>query len=228
MEQQENELEQARADTLTRWTRRWRRCSAAHGRGAQGGRINKQARAFRCWMLPGRRLSWQKTARCCRTRRTPNSTRTLSATPWACPARFNARVLATGPVAYQGVEGAFSHIALTRLFHHARAQAYPTWAQVFDAVAGGDAAYGVLPFENSHAGDVSEVLDLCFAHREICACSRYTICPSARIFWAFRARSCGGEKGGVPSAGAAAVGKVHPHAGAGDAALPAPPPRPSV
>ena len=28
----------------------------------------------------------------------------------------------------------------------------------------GDAAYGVLPFENSHAGDVSAVLDLCFAH----------------------------------------------------------------
>ena len=81
---------------------------------------------------------------------------------------FQRAVLGMGTVAYQGVEGAFSHIALTRLFQHVRAQAYPTWAEVFDAVAGGDAAYGVLPFENSHAGDVSEVLDLCYAHRDIC------------------------------------------------------------
>lgn len=36
-------------------------------------------------------------------------------------------VLGMGTVAYQGVEGAFSHIALTRLFQHATAQAYPTW-----------------------------------------------------------------------------------------------------
>ena len=32
-------------------------------------------------------------------------------------------VLGMGTVAYQGVEGAFSHIALTRLFQHVRAQA---------------------------------------------------------------------------------------------------------
>ena len=49
---------------------------------------------------------------------------------------FQRAVLGMGTVAYQGVEGAFSHIALTRLFQHVRAQAYPTWAEVFDAVAG--------------------------------------------------------------------------------------------
>ena len=84
-------------------------------------------------------------------------------------------------VACQGVEGAFSHIALTRLFQHVRAQAYPTWAEVFDAVAGGDAAYGVLPFENSHAGDVSEVLDLCYAHRDICVCDVYDLPVSQNL-----------------------------------------------
>lgn len=67
-------------------------------------------------------------------------------------------------VAYQGVEGAFAHIALTRLFPHAKAVAFPTWDEVFDAVERDEAAYGVLPFENSHAGDVSAVLDLCYAH----------------------------------------------------------------
>lgn len=67
-------------------------------------------------------------------------------------------------VAYQGVEGAFAHIALTRLFPHAKAVSYPTWAEVFNAVERDEAAYGVLPFENSHAGDVSDVLDLCYGH----------------------------------------------------------------
>ena len=37
-------------------------------------------------------------------------------------------------------------------------------SEVFDAVEKGDAAHGVVPFENSHAGDVSAVLDLCYNH----------------------------------------------------------------
>lgn len=68
-------------------------------------------------------------------------------------------------------------------------QAYPTWAEVFDAVAGGDAAYGVLPFENSHAGDVSEVLDLCYAHRDICVCDVYDL-PVSQNLLGVRARIC--------------------------------------
>ena len=62
--------------------------------------------------------------------------------------------------AYQGVPGAWSHIALRRLFPFARETACTTWGEVFDAVQNGDAQFGVLPFENSNAGDVSTVLDL--------------------------------------------------------------------
>lgn len=76
---------------------------------------------------------------------------------------YQTQLLGRDAVAYQGVEGAFSHIALNALFPHARALAYPTWGEVFDAVARGEAEHGVLPFENSQAGDVSAVLDLCFA-----------------------------------------------------------------
>ena len=94
---------------------------------------------------------------------------------------FQSRVLARDAVAYQGVEGAFSHIALTRLFPHAAARAYPTWAQVFDAVEKGEAACGVLPFENSHAGDVSEVLDLCFAHEDLCVQQVYDLPVSQNL-----------------------------------------------
>ena len=74
--------------------------------------------------------------------------------------QYEAVVLGQNRAAYQGVEGAFAHIALRALFPHAEAVSYPTWDEVFDAVERGDAARGVVPFENSHAGDVSAVLDL--------------------------------------------------------------------
>ena len=79
--------------------------------------------------------------------------------------QYEALLLGQNRVAYQGVEGAFAHIALTRLFPRAKAMACPTWADVFDRVEQGSAACGVLPFENSHAGDVAAVLDLCYARR---------------------------------------------------------------
>ena len=74
--------------------------------------------------------------------------------------QYEAEVLGENRAAYQGVEGAFAHIALRALFPHAEAVSYPTWDEVFEAVRRGDAAHGVVPFENSHAGDVSAVLDL--------------------------------------------------------------------
>jgi chorismate mutase/prephenate dehydratase len=78
--------------------------------------------------------------------------------------QYQAAVLGQNRVAYQGVEGAYAHIALKTLFPRAEALSCPTWDAVFEAVEAGDAAYGVVPFENSHAGDVSAVLDLCYNH----------------------------------------------------------------
>ena len=81
--------------------------------------------------------------------------------------QYEALLLGQNRVAYQGVEGAFAHIALRELFPHAEAVSCPTWDEVFAKVSAGDAAYGVVPFENSHAGDVSAVLDLCYKHTEL-------------------------------------------------------------
>ncbi len=78
--------------------------------------------------------------------------------------QYEAEMMGQNRVAYQGVEGAFAHIALKALFPHAQAVSYATWDAVFQAVEDGDATYGVLPFENSNAGDVGAVLDLCFKH----------------------------------------------------------------
>ena len=81
--------------------------------------------------------------------------------------QYEALLLGQNRVAYQGVEGAFAHIALRQLFPHAEAVSCPTWDEVFARVSSGDAARGVVPFENSHAGDVSAVLDLCYNHPEL-------------------------------------------------------------
>lgn len=81
--------------------------------------------------------------------------------------QYQTRVLGRDKVAYQGVEGAFSHIALKKLFPRATAIACPAFSGVFEAVDSGRAAFGVLPFENSHAGDVAAVLDLCYAYKNI-------------------------------------------------------------
>ncbi len=80
------------------------------------------------------------------------------------PAREALVLIGQDVAAYQGVEGAWSHIALRQLFPFAKAQAYSTWNEVVEAVERGDAYCGVLPFENSNAGDVSAVLDLLYAH----------------------------------------------------------------
>ena len=80
---------------------------------------------------------------------------------------YQRAALGRDTAAYQGVEGAWSQIALRRMFPFARATAYATWDEVFDAVQNGDVQFGVLPFENSNAGDVSTVLDLLYTHPDI-------------------------------------------------------------
>lgn len=66
----------------------------------------------------------------------------------------------------QGCEGAYSHEAAQLLFPHSgRPRFVEQFADVFAAVAKGEADIGILPVENSSAGAVSEVYDLLMAHR---------------------------------------------------------------
>ncbi len=68
-------------------------------------------------------------------------------------------------VVCQGVPGAYSHQAAGRLFPGTSPRFVPAFSDVFAAVAGGTADYGVLPVENSTAGSVNEVYDLVMKHR---------------------------------------------------------------
>ncbi|MEE0858607.1 MAG: prephenate dehydratase [Acutalibacteraceae bacterium] len=71
----------------------------------------------------------------------------------------------TVKIALQGIKGANSHEATTRLFPECEPVFYKSFAQVFEAVNNGEATYGVLPVENSSAGSVADVYDLILKYR---------------------------------------------------------------
>ena len=67
-------------------------------------------------------------------------------------------------VAYQGTDGAYSHLAAQRHFG-ARSvdcvyRGYDTFVAMLEAVRSGDADYAVLPIENTTAGSINEAYDL--------------------------------------------------------------------
>ena len=68
-------------------------------------------------------------------------------------------------VACQGVEGAYSQIAVDKLFALPSIMYVNTFEGVFRAVDSGLCEYGVLPLENSLHGSVSEVYDLMLKYK---------------------------------------------------------------
>ena len=66
-------------------------------------------------------------------------------------------------VGYSGTEGAFAHIAASKIFPTARKIAYTSFKKAYEAVENGECDCAVLPVENSFAGDVDQVNDLMFS-----------------------------------------------------------------
>ena len=62
--------------------------------------------------------------------------------------------------AYQGIPGAFSEQALSKLFPEAEPLATEQFEDVFLAVREGKAHYGVVPIENTQTGAIGETYDL--------------------------------------------------------------------
>lgn len=65
-------------------------------------------------------------------------------------------------IAYSGVAGAFAAIAAERLFPEGTLVPYRDFESAYRAVEAGECELAVLPIENSHAGEVGEVMDLTY------------------------------------------------------------------
>jgi prephenate dehydratase len=63
-------------------------------------------------------------------------------------------------IAFQGSEGANSHLACRKFYSDCDTKAFSTFFDVFEAVDKGEVKYGMIPLENSYAGRVSEIHDL--------------------------------------------------------------------
>ncbi|MDR1065403.1 MAG: chorismate mutase [Oscillospiraceae bacterium] len=71
---------------------------------------------------------------------------------------------AAGPVAFQGVAGAWSEHAARIMFPDDEYITREYFEDVFEAVKSGQASLGVLPIENSRTGAIGEVYDLLRRH----------------------------------------------------------------
>jgi len=67
-------------------------------------------------------------------------------------------------VACQGVEGAYSQLACSRVFRNPDIHFFPSFDSVFSAIESGECRYGVIPVENSTAGTVNKVYDAMMSH----------------------------------------------------------------
>lgn len=67
-------------------------------------------------------------------------------------------------VAAQGIEGAYGHAAALKLFSNGSISFYASFQEVFNAVENGDVDYGIIPIENSTAGEVTVNMELLERH----------------------------------------------------------------
>lgn len=66
-------------------------------------------------------------------------------------------------VTYSGIEGAYGHIAASRMYPNCELIGSSNFSKAYSSVENGTADRAVLPIENSFAGDVGEVMDLIFS-----------------------------------------------------------------
>lgn len=83
--------------------------------------------------------------------------------------QYQRKVAGLNVVGYQGCDGAFTHSAAKNIFPSYKTQAFNTFKEVMQALEKGEIPCAVVPFENSYAGEVTDVIDLlldydCYIH----------------------------------------------------------------
>ena len=77
---------------------------------------------------------------------------------------YTDKVKSRPAVAVQGIEGAYGHTAALQLFSGGSISYYASFREVFEAVENGDVDYGIIPVENSTAGEVTGNMELLERH----------------------------------------------------------------
>lgn len=67
-------------------------------------------------------------------------------------------------VAVQGISGSYGDAACTKLFSGGSVSFFASFPEVFNAVENGDVDYGIIPIENSTAGEVTQNMELLERH----------------------------------------------------------------
>ncbi|MBO5316533.1 MAG: chorismate mutase [Clostridia bacterium] len=76
---------------------------------------------------------------------------------------YQGRIMSGMRIAYCGTEGAFAHIAASKLYPTAEKVAFGDFKSAYQAVEKGECDLAVLPVENSYNGEVGQVTDLMFS-----------------------------------------------------------------
>ena len=76
---------------------------------------------------------------------------------------YQSRLMQGMKVAFSGTEGAFAHIAASKLYPTAEKISYGDFASAYHAAESGKCDIAVLPVENSYNGEVGQVTDLMFS-----------------------------------------------------------------
>ncbi len=76
---------------------------------------------------------------------------------------YQGRIMSGLKIAYSGTEGAFAHIASSKLYPTAEKISFPDFTSAYKAVEDGKCDLAVLPVENSYNGEVGQVTDLMFS-----------------------------------------------------------------
>lgn len=78
---------------------------------------------------------------------------------------FSDKIKERPSMAVQGIEGAYGHTAALQLFSTGGSISYyASFREVFEAVENGDVDYGIIPVENSTAGEVTVNMELLERH----------------------------------------------------------------
>ncbi len=70
-------------------------------------------------------------------------------------------------ISYQGIPGAYSHIATTYLFPDQKYLGRDSFDQVFDDLQSGLASHALLPIDNTIIGSIHEVYDLLYQNKNL-------------------------------------------------------------